>query len=73
MPPEKRYSAAEVMNMNRRDRRRLGKINGLKIPSVVNVPIIKKERPDKENKVINKILDENRNIQNKIQPSSKNI
>lgn len=64
MPPEKNYSAVEVMSMNRADRRRIGKANGVKIPGIDIPKMIKKQEPTQEQETINKILDENRNLQN---------
>lgn len=35
--PPKTVSALEAMSMNRHERRRLGKINSKKIPSIINI------------------------------------
>jgi hypothetical protein len=49
--------ASEAMQMNRRDRRRLGSINKVKIPGIKAV-VVTKTHNDNEFNIINKILEE---------------
>lgn len=50
-PVQVNRSVLEIMNMNREQRRRIAKMNGLKnIPSIVNVQVIK-ATPDMLKKV----------------------
>lgn len=63
MPPDKTYSAAEIMGMNRRDRRRIGKQNGVKIPGIQDKPVMKREKSEDDMAIINKILNEKNPLQ----------
>ncbi len=58
MPPDKKYSSAEVMGMNRAARRRIGAINKVKIPGIQDKPIYKPEHDPDEMQTISKILAE---------------
>lgn len=44
----KEIPIVEALQMNRHERRRLGKANGIKIPSIQNIKVVKKEDIEKD-------------------------